>query len=351
MDNNNLLAVVSQSGESLSFFDLSSGKRTGQLSNLTSEPHELLLDRRTNLLYLTHTYEHGMYGNHGKYSHELSVIDCANGRQVVDTIDISPYKGPHGINLDQLHDILYVSVEGGIPGSSPGGGIVGIDLKTRKVVKAIGSGHYSHWFVMTSDGKKAYTCNKEAKFISIIHLENEKLAGKIDIDNGCEQPGISKDGRWAYFPTPALSMSGHSPTEPYIQVIETSTDKIVKYIPMDLRAMVVYVDAKDRLLLGQYNLEFDEKAKKPIPHNGKLLVLAPEDEGFTELGTVDVEEMPLTVFSSPDGSRAFVSNIFSGTVTIVDMNAMKGERTLEVDTVRRQDKTMHQGAHGLALIP
>ena len=63
---NNILAVVSQSGESLSFFDLSSESRVGHLPDLIKDPHELQLDSRTNLLYLTHKYEHGMYGNHGK---------------------------------------------------------------------------------------------------------------------------------------------------------------------------------------------------------------------------------------------------------------------------------------------
>jgi DNA-binding beta-propeller fold protein YncE len=346
---NNTLAVVSQSGESLNFFDLSSGKRTAQLSNLTKEPHELQYDPRTTLLYLTHTYEHGMYGNHGEYSHELSIIDCNDQMRVVDTIDVSPYKGPHGMALDRQHDILYVSVEGGMSDSTADGGIIGIDLKTRKIVKAIGSGHYSHWFVMTPDGKKAYTSNKEAGFISILDLEKEKMIGKIDIDGGCEQPGISNDGRWAYFPTPQLSFKGV--TNPSIKVIDTRTDEIVKSIPMDLGALAVHIDSKDRLLVGQYRLEFDEKAKRPVPLSGKLLTLSREDRGYSELGAVDVELMPLTVFSSPDGSRAFVSNIFSGTVTIVDMDVMKVERTLDVDTVHRQDKAMHQGAHGLALVP
>lgn len=347
--NNNTLAVVSQSGESLSFFDLGSGERIKQLSNLTKEPHELQYDPKTNLLYLTHTYEHGMYGNHGEYSHEITIIDCSNKMCGIDTIDVSPYRGPHGMALDRQHDILYVSVEGGMSDANAGGGIIGIDLRTRKVVKAIGSGHSSHWFVMTPDGKKAYTCNKEAGYTSVLDLEKQKMVGKINLDGGCEQPGISNDGRWAYFPTPQLSFVGV--TNPSIEVIDTTTDEIVRSIPMDLGALAVHVDSKDRLLVGQYRLDFDEKAKRPVPLNGRLLVLSPEAQGYCELGTVDVELMPLTVFASPDASRAFVSNIFSGTVTIVDMDAMKVEKTLEVDIVHRKDKAMHQGAHGLALVP
>ena len=35
---------------------------------------------------------------------------------------------------------------------------------------------------------------------------------------------------------------------------------------------------------------------------------------------------------------------------IVDLTSMTVERTLEVDTVARKDKKIHQGAHGLALL-
>jgi YVTN family beta-propeller protein len=54
--------------------------------------------------------------------------------------------------------------------------------------------------------------------------------------------------------------------------------------------------------------------------------------------------------SHPDGNTTYVSNIFSGTLSIVDTSTMKVETVLEVDTERRMDKAMHQGAHGIALI-
>ena len=37
----NTLAVVSQSGESLTFLDLDTGKQTGVIRNMTAEPHEI----------------------------------------------------------------------------------------------------------------------------------------------------------------------------------------------------------------------------------------------------------------------------------------------------------------------
>ena len=68
------------------------------------------------------------------------------------------------------------------------------------------------------------------------------------------------------------------------------------------------------------------------------------------MGTVETGPIPLTIMSHPDGSRAYVSNILSGTLSVLDMKTMSVETTLEVDTERREDKLMHHGAHGLALM-
>lgn len=346
--NNNTLAVVSQSGQSLSFYDLVSGTRTGLLEDLEAEPHELCYDERSNLLYISHAYAHGWYAAHGDDCSTISIVDCGK-RDIIGQISTSPYAGPHGLAIDQNHNILYVSIEVGF---KDGGGIIGIDLGTQKIVKAIGSGHKSHWFVMTPDGKKAYTCNKEAGYVSVIDLVDERLFCRIPMPGGCEQPGMSTDGRFAYFPSPTvangMTRSGQ-PGDFSVEVIDTQSDLVVKSIPLEFGALTVHVDVKDRLIVGQYR--FDQSSGAPRGIDGKLLVLAPPDQDFTILGSFDTGIAPLTVFSSPNGSKAFASAIFTGVVTVVDLDEMAIERTIEVDTLKRADKTMHQGAHGLALVP
>lgn len=109
----NTLAVVSQSGQTLNLFDSTSGLGTGQVTGLIAEPHELCFDERTGLLYISHTYQHGWYTSHGAYVSLISVLDSTT-RVVVDTIDISPYLGPHYIQIDKGRNLLYASVEGGI---------------------------------------------------------------------------------------------------------------------------------------------------------------------------------------------------------------------------------------------
>ena len=103
------LAVVSQSGHFLSFYDLDSSERVAHLQ-LTAEPHELCYDAKRDLLYVSHTYRHGHYWEHGEYAHEISIVDCAK-KQVVDVLDIRPCLGPHGLAIDEKNDILYASVE------------------------------------------------------------------------------------------------------------------------------------------------------------------------------------------------------------------------------------------------
>ena len=341
------LAVVSQSGQTLNLFDSTSGLRTGQVANLIAEPHELCFDDRTGLLYISHTYQHGWYTSHGAFVSLISIFDFKT-RTVVDTIDISPYLGPHYIQIDKNRNILYASVEGGIEEETPdSGGIVGIDLDTRLVTKRIASGHKSHWFVMMPDGSKAYTCNKDAGFISVIDLVAERLLRTIAIPGGCEQPGISRDGSFAFFPSPAIGQGGHPSC---IQVVDTKLDKITSYIPLESGAVTVHVDSHDKLLVGLYRMEVDKASSKPVPSYGGVTCLQFDGRNYERLGTVETGLVPLTIVSHPDGSRAYVSNIFSGTLSIVETRTMSVKTVLDVDTERRKDKTMHQGAHGIALM-
>jgi DNA-binding beta-propeller fold protein YncE len=345
--NMSTLAVVSQSGQTLNFFDVESGLRTGQMTDLIAEPHEMCLDDRTGLLYISHTYQHGWYASHGDFVSLISVLDCKS-KTFVATIDIKPCLGPHYLQIDKDRNLLYASVEGGIAENTPDeGGIVGIDLHHRTVVKRIGSDHKSHWFVMTPDGSKAYTCNKEAGFISVIDLVGDRLLQRIDLPGGCEQPGISRDGSLVFFPSPAIGQAGYAPS---IKVIDTSSDKILHCIPLETGAITVHVDPLDRLLVGLYRIELDRATSKPIPSYGGVACFRPEGSNYERLFTVETGLVPLTIISHPDASKAFASNIFHGTLSVIDLKLSRVIKTLEVDTESRQDKVMHQGAHGLALI-
>ena len=339
------LAVVSQSGQSVSFFDLATLERTTQLNDITAEPHELCLDSQRNVLYVSHAYRHGHFWVHGDYSHEISIIDCAT-KKIVGIIDTAPARGPHGLVIDRQRDVLYASVEEIEEGKD--GGLISIDLKTRKVMRSIGSHSKPHWFVMTPDGGKAYTCNKTQSFISVLDLDEGILSEKIDVPS-CEEPGISPDGRFAYFPTPGFPF-GASLADPSIQVVETATDKITRSVPIDLGAQAVHVTSLGTIMVGKYSFAPPEPgATLPKATAGRLALYS---AGMNELlGEVEVGVLPLTMRSTPDGKTGFVANILSGTVTVVDLTSMAVIKTLDVDTTPNPAKNSHQGAHGMAILP
>ena len=335
------LAVVSQTGQSLSFFDLAARERTIQITSLTAEPHELCRDPKRNVLYVSHAYRHGHYWTHEENAHEISVVDLAT-RKVTGMIDTRPARAPHGLAIDHQRDILYVSVEE-LPGEE-GGGVIGIDLNTREIIKRIPSQFKSHWFTMTPDGKKAYTCNKVAPFISVLDLENERMTGKIDVTSS-EEPSMSPDGRYAYFPTPGLQF-GKNPVKPEIQVIDTTTDAIVRSIPLKSGAQSVHVGPLGTLLVGEYTFVEEGTTKS---NSARLAVYEPKN--WERVGEVEIGLWPLTIRCTPDEKTAFMTNIAHGTVSVIDLASKTVVKTLEVDTKKVENKSIHVGAHGMAFIP
>ncbi|KAJ9611421.1 hypothetical protein H2200_004605 [Cladophialophora chaetospira] len=333
------LAVVSQSGNSLSFFDIASGQRTAQMTDLIPEPHELLLEEKRKVMYCSHAYHHGHFWAHGENGHQISIID-PDKKQVVNIIDTKPALGPHGLVLDRERDILWCSYEE--HEKSEGGGLIAIDLETHKIVKRVGSSTKTHWFVVTPDGKKAFTCNKTAPFISVLDLENEVMTGKIDTPGGTEECSISPDGKHAYFPTPGTQL-GKVPDKPEILVIDTATDKIVDRIALGGGAQSTHVAADGRILVAEYRF-LDGR-----PANGRLSVYDPKSRGL--IGRADIGQMPLTIRSSPDGKLGFAANIFSGSVSVVDVSSFKPLETFVVDTEKSKFSNLCQGAHGMVYFP
>ena len=101
-------------------------------------------------------------------------------------------------------------------------------------------------------------------------------------------------------------------------------------------------------MVGNYRFSPNTTAEAPKPEKGRLALY--DADKYELLGEVSIDLMPLTMRSSDDGRVGFVANIFSGTVTVVDLITMTVIRTLDIDLERNPAKKFHQGAHGMALI-
>ncbi|MEV6549643.1 YncE family protein [Streptomyces sp. NPDC051597] len=336
-----LLAVVSQSGPTVSFFDAASDRHVDTIDVL-AEPHELCFDPTQRLLWCATTYDSGYYHANGGRRTELTVIDV-DTRRVVEVIDLAPEHGPHGLALDAARHRLYVSVEGS---ADRPGGVVVIDTLTRRPLGRIDTDAPGpHWFAIDPTGRTGYATNKEAPFVSVVDLERGVLTAKVEVP-GSEGLAVSGDGSQVYVASPYagsfLSDAGDHP-DTGVSVIDARTASAVGTLPTDDVVLPVHLTSTDLLLVGELRTEPDPASRLGRQAPGRLTVFS---AGTRErLGAVEVGLFPLTITSSPDGRLAYVSCVVSSTVHVVDLHTLEEVGRLDIA------KTGEPGAHGLAYVP
>ncbi len=344
-------AVVSQSGPTVTFFDAETYTHVVRLE-VPSEPHELLFDPETRLVWCTHTYHEGFYDrNAGR--HSLITIIHADTHEVVDTIDVSPEHGPHGLALDAERRLVYVSLESGPAG---GGGVLVLDADSRKVLRRIDSeAPGPHWHIIDAEGKRGYATNKEADFISVLDLQAGKLVDKIDMP-GSEGLALSPDGSTLAVAAPKANL-GRLAAKPGVRLIDTATGKIVNTLWTDDAICPVVWAPNGLLLVGQVTTPSADNADENGMINpflvadappGRLLVYSGDSAESMELvGSAEVGVFPLTMMASPDGALAYVSAIASSVLNIFDLSDPTNPVQVQAIEIPRKIKA---GTHGLAYI-
>ncbi|MEV0186117.1 YncE family protein [Streptomyces sp. NPDC050625] len=303
---------------------------------MTAQPHEIAIDYAAGLLYVSHTYRSGVYTAPGEKAHEISVVD-PYGREVVEVLSLDPEEAHHGLALDQDRGLLYATVEAGPAG---GGAIVVIDTATRRQIDRIEVGARGpHWFAITPDGRKGYATNKADPFISVLDLVERTPAGCIPAPYGTEEIAVSPDGRLAYAAGRALhydnERAGEAPAT--LMVIDTASDATDRQEPLDAPACPVHVATDGRVLVGLVRRD-----GRGAPADGQLTVLSPG--GLAPFVTAPVGEVPITIRTTPAGERAFVANLRSGTLHVVDLATVTVTAVLDIDP---GDPDSTPGAHGI----
>src|SRR5262247_503897 len=94
----NGLLLIDKLGGTIRFFDPATFKERSSIKVATN-PHDFALtaDRKTAYVPL---YGDGIYGRNPNPGHEVLVVDMES-MKVAGSVDISPYRAPHGIQLDQ----------------------------------------------------------------------------------------------------------------------------------------------------------------------------------------------------------------------------------------------------------
>ncbi|MGW6414481.1 YncE family protein [Streptomyces sp. NPDC055055] len=335
-----VLAVVSQSGPTVSFFDAASDRRLGDVQ-VPAEPHEVCFDATQRLLWCTLTYRSGYYHANSGRRTELAVID-PDTRRVVEIVDLAPEHGPHGLALDTARGRLYVSVEGG---EDRPGGVVVIDTATRRPMGRIDTDAPGpHWFAIDPAGTTGYATNKEAPFVSVVDLGRGVLTAKVEVP-GSEGLAVSADGAYVFVAGPYGTFSGTAEGRPApgVRVIDARTASVVDTLPTQDIVLPVHLTSTGRLLVGEVRMAPDPESRLGRNAPGRLTVFSADTR--KQLGEIEVGLFPLTITSSPDGRLAYVACAVSSTVDVVDMETLDRSARLDIP------KLGEAGAHGMAYVP
>ena len=285
----NGLVLIDKLGSHIRFFDPATFREISSIET-DKAPHDLAFSPDHKTVYVP-IYGDGVYGRNPHPGHQILIIDLAT-RQMIGTIDVSPYWAPHGIQVDRA-GTLYVTCDISRK-------LLVIDPKKRKVEAAIDTEGTGHWAAVLPDGSKAYVANKNDKpFVSVIDLKTRKMIGRIAAPNGTEGITASPDGKYVV----AVDYA-----EPTLLVIDPSSDAVIAKIPLEGNPR------------GAFKPRF-------TPDGSKLLVCSIS-------GTVNIIDVadahgPQTVLRvgkdpmgfaiSPDGKTALVANHGDGTVSVISL--------------------------------
>jgi DNA-binding beta-propeller fold protein YncE len=287
----NGLIMIDKLGGYVRFFDPASFKEISTLT-IDGTPHELAIAPDHKTAYVP-DYGDGVYGRNLKPGHSIAVIDIAS-RTVSDTIDVSPYVAPHGLQVD-ANGMLYASCDINRK-------LLVIDPKQRRVIAAIDTEGTGHWAAVLPDGSKAYVANKnDRRFVSVIDLKAGVMQGRIAMPNGTQGITVSPDGKHVL----ALDL-----TQPKIIVIATARDEVEREIRID--------GATRGLWRARYS-----------PNGAFLLVTSSAENTVHILNARDLNgeqrvvttgRTPFGIAFSADSRTALIGNHGDGSVDVLDLS-------------------------------
>jgi YVTN family beta-propeller protein len=295
------LLLVDKLGGHVRFFDPASLAERSSLE-LPKNPHDFALSADHRFAYVP-IYGPGVYNRNPEPGHELYVIDVAE-RKVANVIDLSPYRSPHGVQID-ANGMLYVTAELDRK-------VLVVDGRAGRIVATIDHEGSGHWLAVLPDGSKAYVANKDDKpFVSVLDLAARRQIGTVPMPRGTQGIAASPDGRRVI----AMDFA-----RPEIAVIDTATDSVLDRIAL--------ADTTDAAYKAYYS-----------PDGEWLLTMAGSSISIFDAANLRAPQRTLKVGASPmgigfsaDGKTALVANHGDGTVSVVDIATATVTRTFKAGT-------------------
>lgn len=169
--------------------------------------------------------------------------------------------------------------------------------------------------------------NKAEATVSLVSLPEGKVAATLPVGTGPHEVAVSPSGKLALIAN--YGLSGPANAGSSLTLIDVPAGKVVKTID-----------------LGEYRrphglLFLDERRVLITAETNKALLEVDVETGKVTGAVPTGQEVSHMVAVTPDGSRAFVANIGSGSVTVIDLKEKK----------HLKDVPTGAGAEGVAVTP
>src|SRR5215471_4692627 len=286
-----MLFVANQFDHTANLVDLSSRKSVAKIG-VDVNGHEVAVSPDGKSGYVP-IYGNSGVGKPGTDGATIEVVDLKSAR-AVRIIDLGKPVRPHCAKFGP-DGLLYVSAE-------LANAIYIVDPAAGKVVGQAPTGDSeSHMFVITPDGKRAYTANVGPGTVSVVDLQNRKLITVIPVARHVQRISISPDGK---------SVFTHDQEAARIAVIDTATNKLARWIELPAYVYSSTPTPDGRLLV----------ANAP---SGKAFVIDLSSEKVA--GTYTIPEAIGEVAVDAGSDHAFISCPAKGTIEIVNLRSAKLE--------------------------
>lgn len=289
MKSKETLLLVEKCSHTFSFYDIPSGERLKSL-RLPDFPHEFVVDSKGRFAYVGH-YGIETQAHNGEGGSSIFVIDL-HSREHVRTLDLWPFRRPHGIAID-ASDRLYVL-------SEADSALLVFDHPERddKPSRAMPSGGYkSHLVALRSDGELAFSLNLLSNTVTMLKPHDPTFAPLPIV------PGERPEGNCFGADEKVLYVANRSSET--IVAIDVDTLKVVARAKTGTDPTRIYRDRRGRLFVTNYGDDFMSV------YNDKL----------EQTGTVPLPSLPIGLSFHPLRDEAFIS-LKDNRIGVLDLDSM-----------------------------
>jgi DNA-binding beta-propeller fold protein YncE len=293
-----LLLVANKGDHTLGIIDPVEGKQIATVEEGGITGHEVAASPDGRRAFVP-IYGNSGVGSPGTDGRTVAVIDLAT-HKLVDTINLGKPLRPHCAVFGPQNGLLYVTTE-------LGESVTIIDPESLRILGSVPTGQpESHMLAITHNGKRGYTSNVHVGTISVLDLEAREKIAVIHVSPHAQRIALSVDDRWVFTA---------DQTQPQLAVIDTSTNAVTKWIPLEGTAYGTGATLDGNWLLVT------------LPKQGKVAVV--DLSSMSVVRSVDVPKAPQEVLVRPDNQVAYVSCDASRKVAAINLQTWKVDQLID----------------------